>query len=150
MTNPQDRPVAEIIAEIRERADAATTGPWAWENIGDKGGAAFLVGTYYSVKADKESGDAPLLSGCVETETWDDEEEDYVRTADYDARIAILDDNPNPGDAEFIAHARADIPFLLAEHTRLSKRVEELATHLCMACWQADRERVTGTKESQP
>ena len=29
-------------------------------------------------------------------------------------------------DAEFIAHARDDIPFLLAEHTRLSKRVEEL------------------------
>ena len=79
---------AERLAEMRQRAEAATPGPWAQGMVGDS-----VINEV----------DCSATFGFIEVN-------------------AELSDDGNFGvsDADFIAHARQDIPDLLAEVERLS------------------------------
>lgn len=90
--DPQNR--ADLIAPIRARVEAATSGPWI---------------------LDPERGDNPVR-------VWTDGDVDYFGEANSDYTIAY---NIVPEDADFIAHARDDIPWLLE---RLAQSERELAT----------------------
>lgn len=82
-----DRPDLDA---IRQRADAATPGPWGVEQYG----------TTLAVHA--------------------------YQVSDAVAMIGDEDHPPAGSDAEFIAHAREDVPALLAEVDRLTARVADL------------------------
>lgn len=89
----------EELDAIRARAEAATPGPW-------------VNGMW------PEWSEDDLVSATA-TERWDDEGEITY------SPVQILDapnPAPCPADREFIAHARSDIPALLAEIERLSGR----------------------------
>jgi len=88
---PQKPLSKERLAAIRKRAEEATSGPWAWDFIGDKCnryivGEAVMLEQYfdYSPPVDKEIGG-------------------------YEDTIC------NYGDPDFIAWTRSDIPLLLEE-----------------------------------
>ncbi|NDO78254.1 hypothetical protein GKZ75_08460 [Kocuria indica] len=84
--NTNEPMTREQLDAIRERADSATEGRWAWQE------------------------DAVLLA-------WDGEEASWV--LDHGAAF--------PEDAEFIAHAREDVPALLAEVERLRALIKDQA-----------------------
>jgi hypothetical protein len=80
---------------IQARADAATEGPWAWEATGEKDNS-WAVGLIQDddgepIEGENEPGENIVIEGICEG---------------IDAHIP---------DAEFIAHARADVPALVAE-----------------------------------
>ena len=75
------------LSAIRARADAATPGPWEWEDVD-------LDRVWPTPSR--------ILAG------------QHGEVCSFDA-----DDDPLAADAQFIAHARADIPALLAEIDRL-------------------------------
>jgi hypothetical protein len=80
---------------VQARADAATEGPWAWEQTGDKD-SSWAVGWVMDQ-------DENPLSGRLETG------EGIVVEGVCEGIAA------NPADGEFIAHARTDVPALVAE-----------------------------------
>ena len=80
----------EELAEIRERAEKATRGPWKWNNRGEL-----------------FSEDGRVI---------------YYDKSEYNFPIAV-----SYYDEEFIAHAREDIPKLLAEIERYREVLEEIA-----------------------
>ncbi|GGU52138.1 hypothetical protein [Streptomyces lavendofoliae] len=82
--------MADRIAEIQARAEAATKGPWFVERH------------------------QPTLTRRVVSD-------DHA----LDADLGYLG-NSNQFDAEFIAHAREDIPFLLDELARVQAAADEL------------------------
>lgn len=53
--------------------------------------------------------------------TWPSEE-----VEDADGRLVAADARQNSDNTEFIAHAREDIPWLLAERDRLTKNLDTL------------------------
>lgn len=89
MTN---RLTTEQLEAIRKRAEAATEGPWVWD---DKG---------------THRTDMPRLRGVP----WN--VMDFGNNATY---YPTEGTPPDDNDAEFIAEARVDIPALLAEVERL-------------------------------
>lgn len=94
------------LAAIRERAEAATVGPW---------------------EATRARGGSRLLSCVIAPDD---------PTGDDRASAVTLD--VLPADAEFIAHARTDVPRLLAEVERLTAEVAERRSVIAMS----DRARV--------
>lgn len=100
------------VAEIKSRCAAATCGPWAWENTGDKGGNGFVVGL-----ACTEDG-TPLNGKLPETEFVVD---DIIRG---DVIGGVEASTVNHDDANFIAHARTDLPDAIAriEHLEAALR----------------------------
>ena len=86
----------ERLAEIKARADAATPGPWERNNLAGR--------------PEREVFAGDELIGDFGVGGWEDDE-----GAD---RVEI--------NAEFIAHARQDIPDLLAEVERLREHVATL------------------------
>src|SRR5690625_2575930 len=90
----------EELEAIRKRAEVATTAPWKVES-GEFSGDNWLI-TYTGADVDG-------VEYFVTT--------DSVRGSEMDGDTA--------SDAQFIAHARTDIPKLLAEIDRLSNRLGE-------------------------
>lgn len=91
----------EELAAIETRCDAATRGPWLLDDSGDIYSAG---GTY--TKYDREG---------------------YLHT-EWNGAICIVDSGVYPpwgDDAAFIAHAREDIPALIAEVRRLQAEIAE-------------------------
>ncbi|MBS4195388.1 hypothetical protein [Lederbergia citri] len=86
----------EEIETIRKRAEAATEGPWFHTN-------------YHVATKPEVHGGYPPNSASI-CETCDGE---YI-------------ENYNKADAEFIAHARTDIPKLLAEIERLRSIIKDI------------------------
>lgn len=87
----------ERLAEIKERTEKATPGPW----------------DAYTVPGMNRSSDGYSAVGIAETE------------------VQVTRDAGGWFDADFIAHARTDVPALVAEVVRLQgiiDRVRELAT----------------------
>lgn len=122
MTTPNDAAVRltkERLGRIRERADKATPGPWAFETTGEKGDGADIVGVVYG--PDDEECERPL-SGELPSFDRDGDPIDYYR----DEVVAVCDHcNRNPhGDARFIAHARTDIDALLAHSAAQEAELE--------------------------
>jgi hypothetical protein len=115
------------LAEIAARAEAATPGPWAYVDEGDKGGNAWVVGEFYSIRTD----DYPPLAGRVETHEYDEERGDFVQVTDYTRIICDSgmkhDDGPQIADAAFIAASRTDVPALLAHIAAVEAERDALA-----------------------
>lgn len=88
------------LAEIEARAEAATEGPWYDENVSEKD----VRPTGWSIN----------IGG-----SWD------MVLGDYGNREPNHED-----DARFIAHARTDIPYLLAKVRELRGENERLRHHL--------------------
>jgi hypothetical protein len=112
MTKPLD------LEDIKKRIKAATPGPWAWEAYGEKENA-YHIGVALD-KNDKQ------LSGMVQTERYDEDADIFVEDVLW--RESLGDQSGatvNYDDAEFIAHAREDIPALVAEVERLSDIIDK-------------------------
>lgn len=90
------------IAEIEARANAATAGPWAWASTCEKGYGA-NVGAGVFAEGDEDC--THPLTGDLSTRT-----DDYY----VDQGVAEMSHQQANADADFIAHAREDIPFLIA------------------------------------
>lgn len=90
------------LKEIRERCNKATPGPWKWEETEDQ-------------KSGREWGD---LGEILVTQSGDE----VLSANGYDYTSVEVSKN----DAAFIAHAREDIPALLAEIERLTTKVSIL------------------------
>jgi len=84
---------------IKRRVEAATIGPWCWVFAGEKSNVT-CIGIGVDV-------DGNSLTGQV------GERDDVVDVVFY------LGDSDGYADSEFIAHARTDIPLLIAEVERL-------------------------------
>jgi len=97
----------EKLREIRRRCDAATIGPWVVEQ-GDYSGSNWLVGSLLVGFDDKTQKDY-----VVHITT------DSIHASEYESDGALA-------DAEFIAHARTDIPELVSEVVRLMLVIEKL------------------------
>ncbi len=87
------------VAEIRKRAEAATEGPW---NAGD----------YTDLPDDEGCGITAGPEGTIEE-----------RIIAYAIEYPWTTPESCTADAEFIAHAREDIPWLLADRTALLERL---------------------------
>jgi len=122
--------------EIRERTGRATAGPWAWE-IEDKN-LPGVAGSFYPealVTAavpyidGYQEGPPVLLGGGTIL---------HVESG----KLCI-----EAPDATFMAHARMDIPWLLAERRRLAERVKYLADHISR--WSMD-DHIKHTVDEEP
>lgn len=85
----------EELAEIRKRAEAATAGPWRWED-------------------DLHDCEMPDLINDTQS---------IMDFGDCEMFYPTQGTPPDIFDAEFIAHAREDVPKLLAEIERLQTRL---------------------------
>lgn len=107
------------LAEIEARYTKATEGPWAYESLGEKGDGSDIIGVIFG--PDDEECETPL-SGELSSYDSDGEPVDYY----YDEMVAECSHrNRRPhADSQFIAHARSDIPALVAEVRRLRALVD--------------------------
>jgi hypothetical protein len=96
---------AKRLQEIRERTEAATPGPWKFEIDDTFRKYDFIVRTAYDVPSDSPDIEV-VIRNHVGKEIGD---KDYL------------------SNFEFIAHARQDIPDLVAEVERLRAVLETLA-----------------------
>lgn len=102
------------IESIRERAEAATPGPWKWDD--DNRGVSELRYPATGTLAPDPSGVVhfgPVLGICGE---W-------------------TDTRPEPADAAFIAHARQDIPALLKAVELASLSLGHAEHYECDFAW---------------
>ena len=99
----RQEPDTDRIAEIKARCEAATRGPWEWNPENFKGGWSGITG--------KDGVDVLFPNHCN----------------DGDDGYAWFEDIPNNKDADFIANAREDIPFLLGQIDRLKMMLDAAA-----------------------
>jgi hypothetical protein len=115
---PEEPPTEQRIAEIQSRMDRATTGPWShvviWQD--DSQRAAIRGGLVASCGTDNGNAKHYIVPAA-----W----------GEWKSSGAAH-------DAEFIAHANADIAYLLAERSRLAGENAELLAKL------AAREKADG------
>jgi hypothetical protein len=88
--------------EIKSRTEKATPGPWKWNTDRYHGGYIGITG--------KNNAEVLFPNHCNE----DDE------------GAAWFEDLPNESDADFISHAREDIPALIAEIERFREEIAAL------------------------
>lgn len=93
---PEDAAERERIEAIRKRVDLATAGPWT----------LFARGTTVEVDYDSHT-DAPV-----------------VKWTGFDA--SYLSQNADRANADFIAHAREDVPFLLDALEKAGRAITRL------------------------
>lgn len=136
MTDHEFDATTARLAEIRARADAATEGPWV---RGDRKRIAGVTGRFGEDRCVYcKEGTEPSWVGVRDingTEmlahvhaasafTWWDHGIYATRAAATDSICVVRDTDEYglmyPADAEFIAHARQDIPWLLSEIERLT------------------------------
>lgn len=134
-TEPSDETTARL-AEIRDRANAATEGPW---EHGDRQYVYGVTGRFGDDRcphcARTGFGDGPSWAGVrningkemlVHVHTSDKPRRRHgVHAVRANGSISVVRDAEEygymyPADAEFIAHARQDIPWLLSEIERLT------------------------------
>lgn len=134
-TEPSDETTARL-AEIRDRANAATEGPW---EHGDRQYVYGVTGRFGDDRcphcARTGFGDGPSWAGVrningkemlVHVHTSDKPRRRHgVHAVRANGSISVVRDAEEygymyPADAEFIAHAREDVPWLLAEVERLT------------------------------
>jgi hypothetical protein len=86
----------EELEAIRKRSEAATPGPWYWDK--------------FNLDEDDYDTEMPYLNS---------EKDSIMDFGDGEQFYPTEGTPPNEADAEFIAHAREDVPKLLAEIERL-------------------------------
>jgi hypothetical protein len=107
----------ERLAEIEARAKAATDGPWYAHNTDDS-----MFMNCYSVTTSEREPDTEFFDGenCDKTVV--------AMTLYQERRIVCHEAGKWEEDSEFIAHARTDVPDLVAEVRRLNDLVRSLQT----------------------
>ena len=102
----------EELDAIKNRETNATPGPWAFERHGEKP-AYYRIG----IAMDK---DCMPCGGEVEIARYDEDQGILIEDMLWGGDLCRLEEaTVNYRDADFIAHAREDIPRLLAEIERL-------------------------------
>jgi hypothetical protein len=121
VTSERAVPTAEEIAAIKERAGKATAGPWARSHFVDQQRYAHMGDVW---KTEREY-----------------EEQRIVRAGGPQGpKVCVLpDDNLAQFDADFIAHARSDVPALLAALDAAQAERDLLATDYDQALQRAKR-----------
>jgi hypothetical protein len=115
MTQPLD------LAPIQARADAATNGDWGWFDGGDY---ADIVADYQSTG----SGSYSCRQQVARIEAdWHFDDPQHADCEDVDASEQAM------ADADFIAHARTDVPALIAEVTRLREDLADAQARITAA-----------------
>ncbi len=106
---------ADRIARIRERVDAATEGPWVIRDMSDTEYRGPEDGTgWWWVWQESR---LPHYGGVAEISESSDQDGGILQAAIDDNRTGVQEH----ADAEFIANAREDVPFLLEEIEYLRK-----------------------------
>lgn len=119
--------------EVEQRCERATEGPWAWESTAEKSNE-FVVG----LAIDKDN--KPI---CGEIPHGFDEEndcymdEEIIRRSEIGANEA---GQANFADADFIAHARTDLP----EAIRLLREAREIID--CLSLFVPDMKNLSKVK----
>lgn len=113
------------LAAIRERAEKATQGPWRW--------IANRAGTYL---ASRPARGWFVVLDCVRHGM----QSATVRFRDQATDILHKDFTDSP-DATFIAHARADVPALLAHIEELEEKLQRALDYAKRAEASFDYER---------
>lgn len=107
------------LAEMGERVDKATMGPWSWESVGEKVNE-YVVGIAFDEDENQLSGRLP--SGYDERKrVWLDEE--IIRKYEIGSKEAAT---LNYSDADFLAHSRTDIPDLLEHVKGLEEEIQSM------------------------
>lgn len=106
-------------AEIRERASAATAGPWGTYHENPQSDGVRLIDIAASLQDTGHGYRCRRYIAQTESGQIDNDRTHRDWGADQD-------NQQSADDAEFIAHAREDVPALLAEVDRLRARVAEL------------------------
>jgi hypothetical protein len=103
------RLTAEQVAAIQARCDKATEGPWAWEWIAEKSNE-WAVGEAWDNKGAKLAGRTDRLEETI-----------------IERRLVGLNESGHAvaADADFIAHARQDVPDLLAALAQAERERED-------------------------
>ncbi len=96
---------AAEMREIRQRVEAATPGPWKWRDADDEGDLDGLWAPGKPRKRGRPRDVAVVGATGMHTEGW--------------VLVEVA-------DAEFIAHARSDVPALLDEVERLRDLVQAM------------------------
>lgn len=105
--------VTARVAQIKARCEKATEGPWCWEATGEKSND-YAVGTATTPDGKPVSGRL-VVTDDPDTGHWLDDE--IIR------RHLVGEGEGRLADADFIAHAREDLPWCLAQIERLQKRI---------------------------
>jgi len=107
------------LAEIEDRAREATPGPWFVRHLDDDYASNLLA---VSTVSDPDHDDGPRWPGFSPG--------DIVAATLVQCPLPYvsIDDTKWDENAKFIAHARSDIPLLLAEIRRLRKELGDTAT----------------------
>jgi hypothetical protein len=104
---------AERLDAIQARADAATEGPWEWEGDYPSGHCP------HDTEWTDHGPDLVIVAKLPADKYGVEPVADVITSSGYDASSLTIRD----ADAEFIAHAREDVPFLLARVRELEAKV---------------------------
>jgi hypothetical protein len=118
----------DALAAIRERAEAATEGPWVWD-----------------------THRVPTLSGRVVSPdyTYDTEVLEANHSGECGCRSACeLELDVKPHDAEFIAHARTDVPALVGALEAVLDLVAEWGSGLTSPLYELGPDVATEISEA--
>lgn len=113
---------AERVEQIRARERAATEGPWIAKDLGsDVYNSHNKAGWWWVWQESKQ----PYYGGVLELDTKPDGTADFNGGNLGQAAITDNDDGvQEQADAEFMAHSREDIPWLLARVAELEAELE--------------------------
>jgi hypothetical protein len=120
--------IDEEIGKIRKRADAATFGPWGWFGTPKYPYLATHHGGRVYVMRFTRSG---MQEGTVLFQfhnRLEKAERFAIREVGYRDDLDGYREGIDHPDAIFIAHARADVPFLLDAYDAERKRADGVAT----------------------
>lgn len=109
MTTPPNSAPDEMMGEIERRAENATPGPWT---------PAFGCMIYSA----PEAGGRVIISASASAECGRGKD-DYYSCGHPKSTLTM---HMHPDDQAFIAHAREDIPWLLAQHRALEAENSDL------------------------
>lgn len=121
---------------IKRRAEAATEGPWV---LGPFSGGVMLY---------RAAGTRPIVLDAVR----DGMQQATLRLRDHDRCVMVKCDRNGPTyqvehpDAKFIAHAREDVPALVAEVE--AERAENRRLRAALAAEREAKESATATKDA--
>lgn len=137
---------ADRMAAIRAREAAATPGPWIWrtgEKFTTRLMSAKNMGQYVMtfIRRGMQSADVRFNVNGIMRSAHTISVPRREGDADWDDRTL---DHP---DAVFIAHARADIPYLLARNAALEAALEEALEYVGRWTHQETHDRLTAIKE---
>jgi hypothetical protein len=114
------------LTAIEHRADAATHGPWHVRHLDDDWATSFIA---VSTKPDSDG------SRTARWPAWSGSENVAATLVQTPNHYVALEDGCWEANAEFIAHARSDVPQLLAEVRRLRTEVAVLKAKLEVRDW---------------